>query len=76
MDLIDRPDQRGMQIGIDIAYVLDDANLIPVPGKEGNELFVIHAAEDGALADLETVDVQYGQDRAGLSRVEVFDRVP
>lgn len=65
-----------MQIGINIACLLNNANLISVPGKEGNKLFVIHAAEYSTLAYLETIDMQYGQDGAGLRGVEVFDPVP
>lgn len=65
-----------MKVVVDIIEILDNAHLVSVPREETHELLVIHAAEDGPFANLETIDVQNWKNRARLGRVDVFDRMP
>ena len=44
--------------------------------KEGSNFLVIHDAIDGPLGNLETVDMDNGDDRSRLSRVDVLVTVP
>ena len=47
-----------MEIRVDIIDVFHEPNLVPVPSKEGEKFFMVHAAENRALADLESVQVE------------------
>lgn len=51
-----------MEICIDVIQVLNNAHLVSITREEGDQLFVVHAAIDGALADLEAIDVEDRQD--------------
>jgi hypothetical protein len=65
-----------MEIGIDIFEVFNEADLVAVSTKQGRELFVIHAAENGALANLEPVEMKDRKDGARLFGINVLDSVP
>lgn len=76
LDFVHAPLQSGIQFMVDFIQVIDDADLVAVAGEEAEELLVVHAAEDGALADLEAVKVQDGNDSARLGRVKILDGMP
>lgn len=65
-----------MEIGINIVEVFNEANLVAVSTKQGRELLVIHAAENGALANLEAVEMKDWKDGARLFGINVLDSVP
>lgn len=76
LDLGERPVERGGEVMVDVGEVFDEARLVTVAGEERDELFVVHAPVDGALADLEAVDVHDREHCAGFAGVEVFVAVP
>lgn len=47
-----------MEIGVDIIQVVSEANLVSIPGKETEKLFLVHATEDGSRTNLETIQMQ------------------
>lgn len=62
MDLLNCPHHRAVEICINVIEVLNNAHLVSITREEGDQLFVVHAAIDGALADLEAIDVEDRQD--------------
>lgn len=56
--------------------VLDDSDLVAVPGVEAGELEVVHRSRDRSLGDLETVDVQNGENGTRDGGIEVLVGVP
>jgi hypothetical protein len=55
---------------------LNNADLVTIASEERNQFSIIHAAKNGALADLESIQVQDWQHGTRLSRVDVFNGVP
>lgn len=62
MDLLNCPHHRAVEICINVIEVLNNPHLVSITREEGDQLFVVHAAIDGALADLEAIDVEDRQD--------------
>jgi hypothetical protein len=65
-----------VEIGIDIIEVFYKSNLVAVATKQSGELFVIHAAENGTLADLEAVEMKNWKDGTRFFGVNVLDSMP
>lgn len=65
-----------MKIRVNIIEVLHKANLVSVSAEQRNQLFVVHAPEDRAFADLEPIEMKNGKNSTGLLRVDVFDAMP
>lgn len=62
VDLLNCPHHRAMEICVDVIQVLNNAHLVSITREEGDQLFVVHAAIDGALADLKAINVENRQD--------------
>ena len=76
MDLFHGPCHGSVEISIDIVEIFHKANLITVSAKQGCELLVIHATENGAFTNLEAVKMKNWKDGPGLFGVNVLDSVP
>lgn len=76
MDLVHGPCHRAVEVGINIVEIFHKANLIAISTEQGRKLFVIHAAENSALADLEAIEMKDRKDGTGLFWVDVLDAVP
>lgn len=55
MDLINCPGHGAVEIGINVVQIVYEADLVSVPSKERDKLFLVHAAEDGTLANFEAI---------------------
>jgi hypothetical protein len=60
----------------DVLKVFDEATLVAISSEEGDHFFVVHAAIDGTLRDLEAIDVNNGDHGTRLSRIDVLGGVP
>lgn len=76
MDLVHGPCHRVVEVGINIVEIFHKADLIAISTEQGRQLLVIHASENGALADLEAIEMKYRKDGARLFRVDVLDSMP
>ena len=76
MDLVHGPRHRVVEVGINIVEIFHKANLIAISTEQGHELFVIHASENRAVADLEAIEMKDRKDGARLFRVDVFESMP
>lgn len=65
-----------MKICIDIVEVLYESNLVPVAAEQRDELFMVHAPKDGALADLEPIEMKDRKDCTRLLGVDVLEAMP
>lgn len=65
-----------MHISIDIFKVFDKPWLVAISQEQRRQFFVIHAPVNRSFTDLETIDMNYGQDRARLFRIDVLGGVP
>ena len=69
--LVHRPGHRGVEV-----VALHQVRIPAVAPVERGHFLVAHRAGDRRIADLVTVDVQHGQDRAALRRIEELRAVP
>lgn len=65
-----------MEICIDIVEVFYESNLVPVAAEQREELFMVHAPKDGALADLEPIEMKDRKDCTRLLGVDVLKAMP
>lgn len=62
LDLGHSPLKSILQLVIDINQILHNADLVAVAAEQTHDLLIVHAAEDGPLADFESVGMQNGDD--------------
>ena len=61
---------------VDVVQVLNKADLISVTAEESTHFLVVHGTVNGTLGNLEPIDVNNGNDSAGLGGVNVLVSVP
>ena len=76
MNLLYSPNHGAIEIRIYIIDILHKTNLIPIPTEKSKKLLMIHAAKDGPLTDLESIQMQNWQNCTRFLGIKVFDCMP